>query len=134
MGLEGKVYKIMVGWGDMARILVVENERDYWQVLACLLQEGGHRPSFAEDDCRGLIKLRERSFDVALVDMGVSTGFSNRAINYANDETQTVPIIMSGHGQQIVRTHFSEKDFPYFFYKHREEELNQIIEDALFSR
>ncbi len=53
----------------MARILVVEDTPENWQLLELLITKAGHEAVHATDGARGLAALQEQAFDLVLVDI-----------------------------------------------------------------
>jgi two-component system KDP operon response regulator KdpE len=54
-----------------SRILVVEDDRALRNVLVAALQSGGYEVEFAADGSAGVQALRDKAFDVVLLDIGL---------------------------------------------------------------
>jgi CheY-like chemotaxis protein len=81
-------------------VLVVDDHEDSCELLKVVLEQRGHRVTIAHDGERAMVLLREQSFDVALIDLGlpIADGFEvARAARELGDETPYL-VAVTGHG------------------------------------
>ena len=83
-----------------SRILVVEDDRALRGVLVSALQSGGYEVEFAADGSAGVQALREKAFDIVLLDIGLP--FVDGLHVLSTLEGRRVPsvIVISARGDQ----------------------------------
>jgi two-component system, cell cycle response regulator DivK len=81
--------------GDMARILLVEDNEQIWDFLSRRLQRRGHEVMLAHDGEEGVASARAGSPDVVLLNMNlpVLDGWTAARVLKGDPQTQNIPII-----------------------------------------
>ncbi|MBX6311411.1 MAG: response regulator [Isosphaeraceae bacterium] len=83
-------------------VLVVDDDRDLCRNLWDLLRERGYRVSLAHDGRDAAGKIREKTFDVVLIDMKIPEGDGVgvfRLVRAANPQARTV--LITGHRAEV---------------------------------
>ncbi len=80
----------------MARVLVIDDERDIAHVMRLLLEQRGHEVFVAEDGSRGLALAQRQTPDVILLDlmMPVMDGFAALQSVKADPRTLDIPVVI----------------------------------------
>src|SRR5688572_22797675 len=90
----------------MARVLVIEDERDIREVLAFNLKEAGHEVLAASEAREGLRLARDRKPDLVLLDLMLPDQPGTEVCRQlkADGATRDIPVIMlTAKGQEIDR-------------------------------
>jgi CheY-like chemotaxis protein len=80
----------------MARILVIDDERNVAHVMRLLLEQRGHEVIVAEDGSRGIATAQRQSPDIIILDlmMPVMDGFAALEGLRADARTASVPVVV----------------------------------------
>nr|WP_281282272.1 response regulator [Desulfobotulus alkaliphilus] len=84
-----------------ARILLVDDEKDFTEMLALRLEERGHIISLAHDGREGLNLLREKPQDVVVLDLRMPGMGGLEVLAELKKEFPSVEVILlTGHGSE----------------------------------
>ena len=81
----------------MARILIVDDERDVVEVAKIMLEWGGHETDFASEASSGFDKLKSSDFDLVLLDVMMPKGINGWELCEKikkDEETRDTPVVM----------------------------------------
>jgi signal transduction histidine kinase/ActR/RegA family two-component response regulator len=104
----------------MRRVLVADDNRDAAESLAEVLRMHGHDVALAFDGRTALDKFRERSCEIALLDIGMPGMSGNEvaaAIRALPDGRETTLVAITGWGQERDRAAAREAGFDHHFTK-----------------
>jgi len=101
--------------GAGLRIVLIDDNRDALDMLACLLELNGHSVESAEDGARGLDRVRALRPDAVVCDIGLPGGMDGyavaRAIRAEPALAGTLLIALSGYGQSGDKQKSNEAGF-----------------------
>jgi two-component system KDP operon response regulator KdpE len=83
-----------------SRILVVEDDRALRSVLVSALQSGGYEVEFAADGSAGVQALRDKAFDVVLLDIGLPFVDGWHVLSTLEGRRVPSVIVISARGDQ----------------------------------
>src|SRR5689334_24110352 len=84
----------LAGGGDVARILIVEDNRNLAHGLRTNLEFEGHTADVAEDGASGLARARERAHDLILLDLMLPGPDGFRVLETIRAEGVDTPVLV----------------------------------------
>src|SRR5688500_8791893 len=86
--------------GDsMAKVLVVDDQRNMRTTLAMMLRSAGHDVEEAEDGTRAIDRLRAESFDLVFTDLRLGTPDGMEVLRRAKEASPlTEVVVMTAYG------------------------------------
>jgi DNA-binding response OmpR family regulator len=119
----------------MARVLIIEDEREYADTLSGVLAASGLQVDWAPDGRQGLAKLRRQHPDIVLLDfmMPVMDGAAVLRAMRKHGRLCRVPVVMmSATAETIVRRH-CPGSFPFLRKPFDLRALTTMLDDLLLS-
>jgi DNA-binding NtrC family response regulator len=85
--------------GDIAKVLIVEDEKSLRDLLQCELRRSGHKVEVASNGEEGLARYREEIYNVVLLDIRMPGSDGVEILKQMKSESDVPEIIMfTGHG------------------------------------
>ena len=88
--------------GDMASILVVDDNSDVRKVVSQALEFAGHEVAIAEDGWTAIIGFRRRGADLVIMDVSSSEPESHRTISEIRSLGGRVKVLAMSGGTDVV--------------------------------
>jgi CheY-like chemotaxis protein len=82
----------------MARVLIIDDDKDLRRTLRRLLERAGHRTEEAADGGQGLVLFRDRSFDLVVTDLIMPEKEGIETIMELREESPDVRILAVSGG------------------------------------
>ena len=84
------------------RILIIEDEKEVAEIIADMLNEGGHTAEFATDPRDGLDRFKKANFDIVMTDLSMPEMPGWLVAEEIRRMNPSVPVIMlTGWGAQL---------------------------------
>ena len=117
----------------MAKILIIEDDLTFSQILEGFLQKHDHRPTAAHDVKKSLKLLSQETYDLLLVDYRLPDGTGLDVLTQVREQGATVPVIIMTSFNDVRTAVKSIRmgAFDYITKPVNPEELLMLIENAL---
>jgi CheY-like chemotaxis protein len=117
----------------MAKILVVDDDRDFIKITRMILQSGHHEVMTAADGEEGLKAMRREKPDLVILDVMMAyilEGLDIRRQMAADPNLKDIPVIMSTSltGERVQRNLPSDEYIPDSVWLHKPIDPDRLLE------
>jgi CheY-like chemotaxis protein len=113
------------------KLLVVDDNTDAADSLACCMRGFGHRVIATYDGSEAIEQLRDSHFDAVLCDIGLPghSGYDVASEVRCLGDRDTLVVAITGYGSESVKEAAWEAGFDYWFVKPAEpDKIERILE------